>query len=274
MNGPILLDGAMGTQMIKRGVDPGRWPEAANVTAPDAIKAIHRSYIEAGSRIIYACSFGANSYKLRGCEYGTAELVKAALDNARAAAEGTDVRVALDVGPIGEMLEPYGELGEQKARELYTELAEAGKSADLAAIETMWDIEEAVIALEAIKSVSDMPVFVTMTFQAGGRTMCGCGVEEMAERLGAAGADAIGINCSLGPGEALPLMKRLAECTSLPMIAKPNAGMPDPKTGEYKLSPARFAELMLPVIELGTACVGGCCGTGPEYIEALAEAMG
>ncbi|MBP5167506.1 MAG: homocysteine S-methyltransferase family protein [Oscillospiraceae bacterium] len=274
MNRPILLDGAMGTQLIKRGVDLGRWPETANITATDAVKAIHRSYIDAGSRIIYACSFGANSHKLRGCGYGAAELTKAALDNARAAAGEAEVLVALDVGPIGEMLEPYGELSEHRARELYTELAQAGKSADMAVIETMWDVEEAAIALEAIKSVSDMPVFVTMTFQAGGRTMCGCSVEDMAERMEAAGADAVGINCSLGPGEALPLMKRLRECTSLPMIAKPNAGMPDPKTGEYKLSPQLFAELMLPVIELGTAYAGGCCGTGPEYIAALAEAIG
>ena len=274
MNRPILLDGAMGTQLIKRGVELGRWPEAANVAAPAQVRAIHRGYIDAGSRLIYACTFGANSYKLRGCAYGVSELIGAALENARAAAAGTDVLVGLDVGPIGEMLEPYGELSEQRARELYAELAEAGKSADMAAIETMWDIEETVIALEEIKNAADIPVFVTMTFQAGGRTMSGCSVEEMAEKLEAAGADAIGVNCSLGPAETLPLIRRLAEKTTLPVIAKPNAGMPDPATGEYRLTPGRFAELMLPIVETGAAYVGGCCGTGPEYIKALAEAIG
>lgn len=269
--GTTLLDGAMGTQLIRRGLTPGLFPEAVNLTDPAVVRAIHRDYLEAGSQIIYACTFGVNGRKARG--YSVGETVAAALGNARAAVadSGREAAVGLDVGQLGELLEPYGDLTEAEARALYREVLEAGRGADLVALETYFDLPEAVLAVETAKAVLDKPVFVTMTFQAGGRTLTGCTPAEMAAALADAGADAIGLNCSLGPVEALPILRTLRDATDLPLIAKPNAGMPDPKTGGYSLGAADFAAQMAPVLALGVAYAGGCCGTDPDYIRELAR---
>ena len=262
-----LLDGAMGTELMKRGLRLGAFPEQVNLTDPEAVQAIHRAYIDAGSDILYACTFGANPLKARGADI--APVIAAALTNARLAA-GERAQVALDVGPLGQLLEPYGELPEEKAREVFRQVFEAGKTAELIVLETFFDLREALIALETAKTLlQGVPCFVTMTFQASGRTLTGVTPKEAARELTAAGADAVGLNCSLGPAEALPMVKEMRDSTSLPLIVKPNAGIPDPATGVYPLSADAFAAAMGPILAAGAAYIGGCCGTDPDYIRAL-----
>ncbi len=269
MENVCLLDGAMGTELMKRGVAVPRFSEEVNLTEPEAVRAIHRDYIDAGSRIVYACTFGCNPVKARGA--AIAPVVGAALANARAAA-GDRARVALDVGPLGKLLEPYGELEEDEARAAFREVFTAGASADLTVLETFFDLNEALLALETAREVlPGKPCFVTMTFQQSGRTLTGVSVGEMARALASAGADAVGLNCSLGPREALPLARELREAADRPLIVKPNAGMPDPVTGAYPMDAGAFAEAMAPILELGVAYAGGCCGTDPGYIRKLAE---
>ena len=264
-----LLDGAMGTELMKRGVSTPRFPEQVNLTEPAAVQAIHRDYIEAGSRIIYACTFGANPLKARG--EAVVPVIEAALANARAAA-GEKARIALDVGPLGQLLEPYGDLSEEEAKDAFREVFSAGGGADLVVLETFFDLTELLIALETAKEVlPDKPVFATMTFQQSGRTLTGVTVEEMARTLTGAGAAAVGLNCSLGPAEALPLAEALRDAADGPIIVKPNAGMPAPATGAYPMDAAAFAEAMAPILRLGVAYAGGCCGTDPDYIRALAR---
>ena len=149
----------------------------------------------------------------------------------------------------------------------------AGRDADLVVLETMYDINELLIAIRAVKDNTNLPVFASMTFTASGRTITGCTPGEMAGRLEAAGVEALGINCSLGPEESYPIMKELSMCSKLPLLIKPNAGKPDPKTGEYAVGPGEFARKMLSFVQLGVSYMGGCCGTGPEYIRELRNAL-
>lgn len=268
MKNCILLDGAMGTELMKRGC-AGSFPEEANLTAPEAVREIHGAYRAAGSRILYACTFGANPVKARG--RALRPVLDAALLNARTAA-GTEARTALDVGPLGRLLEPLGELTEEEAVSAYSEIFAAAGAADLIVLETFFDLRELTLALETAKRLSDRPVFATMTFQKNGHTMTGVTVTEAARTLQAAGADAVGLNCSLGPAELLPLVRELRGATDLPLIVKPNAGMPDP-AGNYPLGAEAFADAMLPILECGVDYAGGCCGTSPDYIRALAERL-
>ncbi len=266
--GFVILDGAMGTVMQRMGLDTGRYPELLNLNAADEICAIQRKYVEAGSNIIYANTFGANRLKLRGSGKSVKELVEAAISIAKKAADGKAL-VALDVGPLGQLLEPLGSFSFEQAYDAFKELIEAGKGADLIAIETMADLYEAKAALLAAKENSALPVMVTMSFEKNGRTYTGCTAESAARTLTALGADAIGVNCSLGPDTLAPIIKTIAENTTLPVIAKPNAGLPDPMTGEYSMSAEAFAEAMKSCVEAGASILGGCCGTGFEYIAAL-----
>ncbi len=271
----ILLDGAMGTVLQQRGLPPGGQPELLNLTDPELLKSVYRDYIAAGSQVIYANTFGANALKLARTGRGVEEIVSAAVSAAREAAAGTDVRVALDMGPLGELLEPMGSLPFERAYELFRELAMAGEraGADLAVIETVTDLYEAKAALLAVKENTHLPVFVTMSFDENGRTFTGCTVASMARTLEGLGADAIGLNCSLGPDLLAPLLKELCENTRLPVIAKPNAGLPDPVTGGYDMGPEEFAAALLPCLEAGVTIFGGCCGTSPEYIRRLKAAL-
>ena len=262
-----LLDGAMGTELMKRGLRLGAFPEQVNLTDPEAVQAIHRAYIDAGSELIYACTFGANPLKARGAD--VRPVIEAALRNARIAA-GDRARTALDVGPLGQLLEPYGDLPGKKARDAFRQVFEAGRTAELIVLETFFDLSEALLALETAKALlPEVPCFVTMTFQASGKTLTGVTPGEAARELTAAGADAVGLNCSLGPGEALPMVKEIRDHTALPLIVKPNAGIPDPATGVYPLSAEAFAAAMEPIRAEGAAYIGGCCGTDPGYIREL-----
>ena len=271
----VILDGAMGTVLQQRGLPPGGQPELLNLTKPELLDSVYREYIAAGSQIIYANTFGANGLKLRRTGHTVEEVISAAIRVAKNAASGTGASVALDVGPLGELLEPMGSLSFEEAYALFREMMEAGAKAgaDLVVIETITDLYEAKAALLAAKETTDLPVFVTMSFDESGRTFTGCTVASMAHTLEGLGADAIGLNCSLGPDLLAPLLKELCENTRLPVIAKPNAGLPDPVDGHYDMGPEAFAAALLPCVEAGVTIVGGCCGTSPDYIRALKAAV-
>ncbi len=265
------LDGAMGTMLQKGGLQPGRCPEVLNITQPQTITGIHRAYIQAGSQIIYTNTFGGNRYKVRDSGYGVTELVAAGVACAKQAAAGTSAQVALSIGPIGQLLEPYGSLTFDEAYDIFREMVTAGQEAgaDLVVFETMTDLYEVKAAVLAAKENTNLPIFVTMTFEEGGRTFTGCSVSAMAAVLNGLDVDAMGINCSLGPGEILPLARELCALTNKSVIVKANAGLPDPATGIYHITPEEFGEGMLPFVEAGVSYLGGCCGTDPDYIRAI-----
>ncbi len=271
----VILDGAMGTVLQSRGLPPGGVPELLNLEQPELLKGVYKDYIAAGSDVIYTNTFGANAHKLARTGRSVAEVVSAAVAVAREAAAGTNVKVALDVGPLGELLEPMGTLPFERAYELFAEIARAGAAAgaDLAVVETMTDLAEARAALLAVKETTGLPVFVTMSFEESGRTFTGCTVASMAHTLTGLGADAIGLNCSLGPDKLAPLLRELCENTHLPVIAKPNAGLPDPIDGHYDMDPGTFVTALAPALEAGVSIFGGCCGTSPDYVRAVAKAF-
>ena len=265
----------MGTMLQQEGLPLGELPESWNITHPEKVTAVHRRYIEAGSRVIYANTFGANGLKTAGSGCSPAALIEAGIACARKAAGALPVRVALDVGPLGQLLEPLGTLRFERAYALFREIMTAGEKAgaDLVVIETMGDLYEVKAAVLAAKENTKLPVWVTMTFEESGRSFVGTTVSAMALTLTGLGVDALGFNCSLGPTELLPLVKELRQWTELPIILKPNAGLPDPATGRYALTAEAFAEALLPALELGVDIFGGCCGTTPDFIRALRERL-
>ncbi len=269
----ILLDGAMGTMLQAKGMPLGTIPETLNIEKPEWIIDVHRRYIENGSNIVYANTFGANRLKMAASGYTVAELVGAAIKNARKAAEGTGTKVALDIGPIGQLLEPTGALSFEEAYDIFAETVEAGRKADLIVIETMTDLYETKAAVLAAKEHSDLPVFVTMTFEENKRTFTGCSVSAMCLTLEGLGVDALGVNCSLGPADLLPIVEEIARWTSLPIIVKPNAGLPDPETNTYNVMPDEFAGICKKMLAFGAKIFGGCCGTNPAYIGKLKEML-
>ena len=274
-NDILILDGAMGTVLQQRGLPPGGQPELLNLTEPELLDSVYQEYADAGSQVVYANTFGANGLKLQRTGHSVDEIVTAAVTIAKQAVAGLGVRVALDMGPLGELLEPMGSLPFERAYELFREMAVAGEKAgaDLVAIETMTDLYEAKAALLAVKENTDLPVLVTMSFDETGRTFTGCTVASMARTLEGLGADAVGLNCSLGPDKLAPLLAELCRNTRLPVVAKPNAGLPDPVGGHYDMGPEAFVEALLPCLDAGVTIFGGCCGTSPEYIRRLAQAL-
>ena len=266
----IFYDGAMGTMLQKSGLKPGQRPDILNMTAPYAVENVHRMYVEAGSDIVCTNTFGANADALRGTGYSPADIITAAVSIAGNACGGK-AKVALDIGPVGRLLEPIGDLEYDRAYELFAEQAVAGEKAgaDFAAIETMSDLTEIKAAILAVTNNTRLPVLATMTFDKTGRTYLGCTPEEFAETAENLGASAVGINCSLEPAEMFLTAQRIAKSTSLPLIVKPNAGLPDSHTGLYSISPEEFAKQMAPYKKIGAKIIGGCCGTTPEYIREL-----
>ena len=254
------------------GIQTEHVPELLNLTDPEAIMRIHRMYVESGADIIYANTFGANRYKLAKCGHSVEEIVSAGVRNAKKAADGKAL-TALDLGPIGQLLEPAGTLRFEEAYDIYKELVEAGKEADVIVIETMSDLYEVKAAVLAAKENSDKPVLVTMTFESNMRTFTGVSPECMVAVLEGIGADAIGVNCSLGPEELFPVLERICSLTSLPVIAKPNAGLPDPVTNEYNVDPDDFAASAIKLADAGVTIFGGCCGTTPDHIRAVKAAL-
>lgn len=276
----IFLDGAMGTMLQRAGLQTGHAPEALNLTDPAQITAVHRAYLEAGAQIIYANTFGANRYKLAGSSVTVQQAVAAGVQCARQAAdafcaahpEAARPRVALDIGPIGQLLEPYGALAFEEAYEIFREVVQAGAAADLIVFETMTDLYEVKAGVLAAREHSEKPVFVTMTFEPNQRTFTGCSVDAMAAVLDGLGVDAMGVNCSLGPVELYPIVERLSTLTDRPLIVKANAGLPDPETGVYDIDAEQFAQQMARFTALGVCYLGGCCGTDPTYLAALCRA--
>lgn len=267
----IYLDGAMGTMLQKNGLVAGHSPELLCITEPEKIQNIHRAYVEAGSDIIYANTFGANSYKLQRTGENAHTVVTKAVECAKNATKGTNCKVALDIGPIGQLLEPYGTLAFESAYEIFKEMVVAGVNAgaEVVVIETMTDLYEVKAAVLAVKENSNLPVYVTMTFEPNGRTFTGCSVEAMVMTLEGLGVDAMGVNCSLGPKELMPIVERICNLTTLPVIVKANAGLPDPATSEYDINADEFAKLMQEYLKMGVSIMGGCCGTTPEYIKEI-----
>ncbi len=268
----MILDGSMGTMLQKRGMKPGTIPELLNITDPDLVQSVHRDYARAGSDIVYANTFGANPDKLAGTGYSLEDIIQAAIRNVREAAP--DCLCALDIGPLGQLLEPLGTLSFEEAYERFAAVVKAGKNADLIVIETMADLYETKAALLAAKEHSDLPVLVSMTFQEDGRTFTGTTPEIFARTMTGLGADCLGINCSAGPDTLVPLLKEVLANTHLPVAAKPNAGLPDPRDGSYSLADADFVKGILPALEAGVTVVGGCCGTTPDTIRALSAVIG
>ena len=266
----IFYDGAMGTMLYKYGLKSGDKPDLMNVTNPEAVEEIHRMYIEAGSDIICTNTFGSNALDLEGTGYSPQEIITAAVSAAKRACAGK-AKVALDIGPTGHVLEPAGELEYERAYELFKEMAIAGEQAgaDFVAIETMSYLEELKAAMTAVKENTKLPILATMTFEKSGFTFMGCSPESFVETAEVIGAAAIGLNCSLEPVEMLATAERIAKATKLPLIVKPNAGLPDATSGEYQTGAEAFAKQMKGFAKIGVKIVGGCCGTTPEYIREL-----
>ena len=263
----------MGTMLQKSGLKLGERPDLLSITNPEIVEGVNRAYVQAGSDFICANTFGSNAKKLAGCGYTVEEVIRAGVAAAKRAAAGTSARVILDVGPIGELLEPAGSLRFEEAYEIYKEVVLAGwhAGADLVKFATMTDLYEVKAAILAAKENTPLPVLAAMTFEANGRTFTGCTVEALALLAEGLGADGVGINCSLGPAEIYPLAQRLCAATNLPVFIKPNAGLPDPATGAYSVGPEQFCAELSRYHALGIAAVGGCCGTTPEHIARLAQ---
>ena len=269
----LLLDGGMGTLLQEKGLLPGELPERWNLTHPDVVRSIHRDYFNAGSNVVCANTFGANPLKFNADELDA--VIKAAIENARAAADeslGKQPKwVALDLGPTGRMLKPYGDLDFEDAVSLFAEAVKCGvkHGADLIFIETMNDSYETKAALLAAKENSTLPVFVSNAYGEDGKLMTGATPAAMVAMLEGMGADAIGVNCSLGPKALGGVVEEYLNYASVPVLLKPNAGLPKVENGKtvYDISPKEFAAEIASLVKKGVRAVGGCCGTTPLYIE-------
>ena len=270
----VILDGAMGTMLQRAGLPVGMLPELFTLEHTEILESIHRAYIDAGSRIAYANTFSSSAYKLKGSGHTVEEVISASVAAAKRAANGR-VPVALDVGPIGEMLEPSGMLTFENAYFQFKEILIAGEKAgaDLIAFETFTDLAELRIAVLAAKENTSLPIFATMSFEESGRTFTGALAEAFAVTMTSLGVDAIGVNCSMGPQKLMPIIRRIGAVSPLPLIVKANAGLPDARDGHYSIIASEFAAEMAECAEIGVQFVGGCCGTDPEFIKALSETM-
>ena len=273
----LYLDGGMGTLLQKQGLRPGELPERWNITNPKIITSIHKKYYDSGSNVVVTNTFGANTLKFPEEELDS--IIKAAVRNARVAASESQTTqpkwVALDIGPTGRMLKPYGDLDFEDAVSIFAQTIRLGvkHGADLILIETMNDSYETKAALLATKESCDLPVFVSNAYGEDGKLMTGADPAAMVAMLEGMGADAIGVNCSLGPKALATVVREYLKYSSIPVILKPNAGLPKMVDGQtiYDISPAEFAEDVISLIKEGVRVVGGCCGTTPEYISAVVK---
>ncbi len=271
----VYLDGGMGTQLQEKGLKAGELPERWNISRGKAVSAIHRDYFNAGANVVCTNTFGANRLKFSAMELDA--VIEAAVANARAAARQSKAKqpkwVALDMGPTGRMLKPLGDLDFEEAVSIFAESVKLGVKygVDLIFIETMSDSYETKAALLAAKENSNLPVFVSNAYGADGKLMTGASPAAMVALLEGMGADAIGVNCSLGPKALAPIVEEYLACASIPVLVKPNAGLPKVVKGKtvYDVSSAEFAEDLVALLEKGVSLVGGCCGTTPEHISAL-----
>lgn len=266
----LFFDGGMGTLLQERGLIPGELPETWNLTRPDVIRDIHLSYLRAGCNIISTNTFGASRLKFDNC----AEIITAGIKIAREAVEAVgcgDRYVAYDMGPLGKILKPLGDLEFERAVEIFAENVRVASAAgaDLILIETMNDAYETKAAVLAAKENSALPVFVTNAYDEGGKLMTGADPRAMVALLEGLRVDALGINCSLGPAQMLPVVRELLDYSSTPVIVNPNAGLPRSDGGKtlYDVDAEEFSDVMLEIAHMGATLLGGCCGTTPDYIE-------
>ena len=273
----ILFDGAMGTELYRRGVFVNRCYDALSVDEPELVREIHRDYRSAGAEVLETNTFGGNRMRLQsyGEEDRVEEINGAAARLAREVA-GDELFVGGSMGPLGVRLEPYGPTSEAEARDIFRQQAEllAGGGVDLLVLETFGDLNELRQAVEACRDLS-LPVLAQMTIQPDGRTSYGVEPEQIAAAMGEAGADAVGLNCSVGPAGMLEAVERMAESTRLPISAIPNAGMPQEVEGRkmYMASPEYMATYARRLVEAGARMVGGCCGTGPDHVREMARQL-
>lgn len=279
----LYFDGGMGTLLQSRGLSPGELPETWNITHPDEIINIHRRYFEAGCDIVLTNTFGANALKFHDSQYHLKEITEAAIANAKKAAllgvqDARQTYVALDVGPTGKLLKPMGDLGFEEAYAAFREVMRYGEAAgaDFIHIETMSDTYEVKAAILAAKENTNLAVTVTMIFDEKGKLLTGGDVPALVAMLEGLRVDALGLNCGLGPEQMLPVLKELMDYTSIPVIVKPNAGLPRQRNGEvyYDVEPEKFAETMEEILKLGVSAIGGCCGTTPDHIRAMIQRAG
>lgn len=269
----VILDGATGSNLQKAGMPFGVCPEQWIVENLDALKKLQGAYAQAGSDIVYAPTFGGNKMKLQEYDLSEqAEYLNKRLVAISKEAVGGNVLVAGDLTMTGQQLEPLGDVSVEELIGVYKEqatyLAQAG--ADLLVIETMMSLAETRAAIIGAKEACDLPVMVTMSFGENGKTLYGTDSITAVEVIQGLGVDALGVNCSAGPDKMLPIIKTMAQYAKIPLIAKPNAGMPslgEDDTTTYDMEPETFADYMIELVEAGAAIVGGCCGTTPEYIE-------
>lgn len=270
----VFFDGAMGTMLQKRGLIAGEIPETYNILHPDIVREIHEKYLSAGADIITTNTFGANELKLKDTGYSVEEVIKAAVNIAKEAIKSKNNKyIALDLGPIGQMLEPMGTLKFEKAYEIFKNQVDIGVKAgcDLILIETISDLYEAKAAVLAAKENSNLPIFCTMTFEEDGRTFTGTDPLTMVTLLEGLGVDALGVNCSLGPKDLIPIVDTILKYSSTPVIVQANAGLPRVENGKtlYDISPQEFSKYVKIMAQKGARILGGCCGTNDEYIKNL-----
>lgn len=269
----VILDGAMGTMLQNSGLKIGEKPEMLNLTNPQIVYNIHKAYLESGADIIYTNTFGANRIKMK--DYPYQEAIEKGIEIARWAVNDFGYgKIALDMGSIGELLEPIGSLSFDEAYEIYKDIVLIAKDqVDLFVIETMSDLYELKAAVLAVKENCTLPVITTMSFDQSLRTFAGCPIEAMIATMEGLGVNALGVNCSLGPKQLDEIVNVLTKKCSLPIILKPNAGLPFIRNGvtEYDVSAEEFAEVMAGYVQRGVSIVGGCCGTTDKYIEKLAQ---
>lgn len=271
--GFVIFDGGMGT-MIQPHMKLGELPEMLNITMPDVIYSVHKAYLDAGADVVETNTLNANCHKLKRIGKSVDEVISAAVGNARRAVEDAGHGyVALSMGSTGIMLEPLGDLSFDEAVDIYAEMAAAGEKAgaDLILIETVSDLHEIKAAVYGAKQATKLPVAVTMTFEANGRTLTGADIKTSVATLEALGVDIVGMNCGLGPDMMMKLMPALAESASKPVLINPNAGLPRLVDGKnvYAVGPDEFANDAVKLAQMGARLLGGCCGTTPAHISAL-----
>jgi len=270
----IMFDGAMGTMLHKAGLTQGQLPESYNITHPEIIREIHESYIRAGADIVTTNTFQANDLKLKHGSYSSEEVIQAGVTLAK---ESGAKYVALDIGPLGQLIEPTGEITFEEAYDLFARQIKVGAEtgAHLILLETFSDLYEAKAAVLAAKENSSLPVICTMTFQKDRKTLLGTDPITATLVLQALGVDALGVNCSLGPKELIPIVEEILKYAEVPVIAQPNAGLPkfDGANSYYDLTPEEFAGYIKIMAKSGVAIFGGCCGTTPEYMMAAKKAL-
>lgn len=276
----LLLDGATGSNLMAAGMPRGVCTETWVLNHKEILQKLQKAYIDAGSRIIYAPTFGANriNLKLHHLEDKIKEMNYELVAIAKESANG-QAFIAGDITTTGKMMAPSGDLTYEEAFEVYEEqisfLRDAG--VDMIIAETMINIEETLAAADAASQVCELPILCTMTVEADGSIFSGGNAVEAALALESAGASAVGINCSVGPDQLVSVVRNIKEAVSIPVIAKPNAGMPvidDKGNAVYSMGAAEFAKHMKVLVENGASIIGGCCGTTPEYIKAVAQELG